>query len=56
MPTTEHMRAVIALGHALTKVQDADALLRPVAEHLLDEADTECDLQVPEVGPRAAFG
>ncbi|MGP5654149.1 hypothetical protein [Candidatus Corynebacterium faecigallinarum] len=47
MPTTEHMRAVIALGEALTKVQDADTLLRPVAEHLLDQSDTECDLQAP---------
>ena len=50
MPTTEHMRAVVALGEALTKVQDADTLLRPVAELLLDHADRECDLQVPEVG------
>ena len=49
MPTTEHMRAVIALGNALTKVQDADTLLRPVAELLLDQADTEGDLAVPEV-------
>lgn len=49
MPTTEHMRAVIALGEALTKVQDADALLRPVAKYLLDQADTECELAVPEV-------
>lgn len=47
MPTTEHMRAVVALADALTKVQDADALLRPVAEFLLDQADTECDLDVP---------
>lgn len=47
VPTTEHMRAVIALGEALAKVQDADALLRPVVKYLLDEADTECDLQVP---------
>ncbi len=49
MPTTEHMRAVIALGEALTKVQDADTLLRPVSEFLLDQADTECDLELPEV-------
>ena len=49
MPTTEYMRAVIALGDALTKVQDADTLLRPVSEFLLDQADTEGDLQAPEV-------
>ena len=47
MPTTEYMRAVIGLGEALAKVQDADTLLRPVAEFLLDQADTECDLDVP---------
>ena len=50
MPTTEHMRAVVALADALTKVQDADTLLRPVAEFLIDQADTECDMPVPEVG------
>ena len=50
MPTTEHMKAVIALAEALQHVEDADALLRPVAELLVDQADTECDLQVPEVG------
>ena len=49
MPTTDHMRAVIALGEALTKVHDADTLLRPVAKYLLDQADTEGDLQIPEV-------
>lgn len=49
MTSPEHMKAVIALGEALTKVQDADTLLRPVSEFLLDQADTECDLQVPEV-------
>ena len=49
MPTTEHMKAVIALSEALAKMQDADTLLRPVAELLLDHADTECDLPAPEV-------
>ena len=50
MPTTEHMKAVIALAEALQHVEDADALLRPVAELLLDHADTVGDLQLPEVG------
>lgn len=49
MPTTEHMRAVIALADALQHIEEADALLRPVVKHLLDEADTECDLQVPDL-------
>ena len=49
MPTHDYMKAVIALGDALAKVQDADTILRPVSEFLLDQADTECDLQVPEV-------
>lgn len=49
MPTTEHMKAVIALAEALQHVEDADALLRPVAELLVDQADRECDLKLPEV-------
>ena len=49
MPTTEHMKAVIALAEALQHVEDADALLRPVAEFLLDQADTQGDLAAPEV-------
>lgn len=50
MPTTDHMRAVIALAESLQHIEHADTLLRPVAELLVDQADTECDLQVPEVG------
>lgn len=47
MTSTGHMRAVIALGEALQHIEDAEGLLRPVVKYLLDQSDTECDLEVP---------
>lgn len=51
MPMTSpgQMKAMIALADALQHIEEADTLLRPVSEFLLDQADTECDLAVPEV-------
>lgn len=49
MTSPGHMKAVIALAQALQYIEQADTLLRPVSEFLLDQADTECDLQAPEV-------
>ena len=49
MTSPKQMEATIALANALQRIEDADTLLRPVSEFLLEQADTECDLQVPEV-------
>lgn len=49
MTSPGHMKAVIALSEALQHIEEADTLLRPVSEFLLDQADTVGDLQVPEV-------
>lgn len=49
MTSPGQMKAMIALADALQHFEEADTLLRPVAELLLDQADTECDLQAPEV-------
>ena len=49
MTSTGQMKAMIALADALQRIEEADTLLRPVSEFLLDQADTECDLLVPEV-------
>ena len=50
MTSPGQMKAMIALADALQHIEEADTLLRPVSEFLLDHADTEGDLQVPEVG------
>lgn len=47
MTSPKQMEAMIALADALQHIEQADTLLRPVSEFLLDQADTECDLQVP---------
>ena len=49
MTSTGQMKAMIALADALQHIEEADTLLRPVAEFLLDQADRECDIDVPEV-------
>ena len=49
MTSTGQMKAMIALADALQHIEEADTLLRPVSEFLLDQADTDVDLDVPEV-------
>lgn len=51
MPMTSpgQMKAMIALAEALQHIEEADTLLRPVSEFLLDQADTEGNLELPEV-------
>lgn len=49
MTSTGQMKAMIALADALQHIEEADALLRPVTKYLLDQADTECDLQIPDL-------
>lgn len=49
MTSTGQMKAMIALADALQHIEEADSLLRPVSEFLLDQADTEGNLEPPEV-------
>ena len=49
MTSTGQMKAMIALADALQHIEEADTLLRPVSDFLLDQADRECDIDVPEV-------
>ena len=51
MPMTSpgQMKAMIALADALQHIEEADTLLRPVSDFLLDQADTEGNLELPEV-------
>ena len=49
MTSPGQMKAMIALADALQHIEEADTLLRPVSDFLLDQADRECDLDVPEV-------
>lgn len=49
MTSPGQMKAMIALADALQHIEEADTLLRPVSDFLLDQANTECDLKLPEV-------
>ena len=49
MPTTEYMRAVIALAESLQHIEHADTLLRPIADYFTDQSSVDVDLDVPEV-------
>ena len=49
MTSPGQMKAMIALADALQHIEEADTLLRPVSDFLLDQADTEGNLELPEV-------
>lgn len=49
MPATDRTHAVIAAAQSLAVLGANAEVLRPIADYLIDQCDTECDLQLPEV-------